>query len=185
MSNETNNQVIRMGAALKERLFSIIEGEHRSTFIPEQFGGIVDGMVIGAEFERNAYTWAREESEDYNAGSWVMVKTKSRDSFFIYPADENGTPVNNEEKMYRLEDYDEIETQVDAITFGLIASLVALEKGTCRPMIEQSIVNIYDHKSVELSWALEDAVNELEEIVSAEEHKMNDDLRSYVFSFVG
>ena len=181
MSNETNNQVIRMGAALKERLFSIIEGEHRSTFIPEQFGGIVDG----AEFERNAYTWAREESEDYNAGSWAMVKTKSRDSFFIYPADENGTPVNNEEKTYRLEDYDEIETQVDAITFGLIASLVALEKGTCRPMIEQSIVNIYDHKSVELSWALEDAVNELEETVSAEEHKMNDDLRSYVFSFVG
>lgn len=183
MNNDSEIQVIRMSDALKKRLFKDVADERRGTFLAEQFGGVLEGMVTGAEFERNTYEWAREATEDYTAAIWGFAETNERDLFFIYPIGDNGELFGETEKTYKLDDWDENITEIDAATFGLIASTSALNKGADRHMIEQHLSDIYDNKYNEISWAFEDAVNEINETASPEDIEMNNKLRDYYYSF--
>ena len=153
MSTATKTPIIRMPSELIEKAFNIVEGDKRMSFIPEQFGGGGTGLNIGGEFERNAYTIAREQTADYEAGAWVFAETADKSSFFIYP-------LRDEDALYQVRNEDDEYFQIDAITFGLMVSIRALEKGTERHVSEQSTAVMYDAKVEALATAFSEALSE-------------------------
>lgn len=159
MPNTNTQPVISMPAIFASAFCQKLEAWDTHKFIDSQFGGTADAEVHNSEFEHRTFQYARNASDDYEAGKWERFAMLNKTAFFVCPADS--------EKVYDIGDY-----VVDEKTFGLVCSLIGLDEATSRPVEQQAVADIFYSQSQALIKSIVKTFESLESIKLSESDRI-------------